>query len=57
MNSTKNSGFFAKCPFCAEEYYNCRESFRNQNVVCTKCYKTFPLIEFQNDTNSHELKS
>jgi hypothetical protein len=48
MNSTRNFGFLAKCLFCAEEYYNCRESFKN--VVCAKCHKKISLIEFQNDT-------
>jgi hypothetical protein len=50
MNSTKNSVFFAKCPFCAKEHHNCQESFINQNVIYTKCHKTFTLIKLQSDT-------
>jgi hypothetical protein len=50
MISTRNSGFFVKCPFCAEEHHNCRESFKNQNVVFTKCHQIFTLIEYQNNT-------
>jgi hypothetical protein len=43
-----------KCPFYAE-YYHCPKSFRNQNVVCVKCHKNFPLIKYQN--NAQPTKS
>ena len=55
MIPTKNRVFFAICPFCSEGYPNCQESFRNQNVVCTKCYKAFKLVEFLSDTEKQTL--
>ena len=51
MSSIKNNGFFALCPFCSKGYPNCQESFRNQNVVCTKCYKSFTLVELFSDAD------
>jgi hypothetical protein len=49
MNSTHNSTFLTKCPFCAKES-TCPESLRNQHVFCSYCYRDFILIEYQNNT-------
>ena len=56
MHSTKNRGFFSKCSFCLEEYSNCQESFRNQNVVYENCHKTFTLVEYQSDAQKQSLE-
>ena len=50
-----SSGFFVLCPFCSEGYPNFQESFRNQNVVCTKCYKTFTLVKLLIDADKKLL--